>query len=240
MLKNMSLPFRIALTMRVVSAEGYNEPRDAISHDWILMLKKKGWEPILIPNVLKDPVSFVKDVGIKAIIFSNGEDIHPSRYGGCISATKYNYSLERDSTEFALLEWAHSQNIPIMAVCRGLQVVNVYFGGSIVHEIEKVVSSGSLRHVATTHDIEIIDPSTRNFFKKNKGRVNSYHRHGILGSNLGSGLVPFAKTADGVIEGFYALNKPVLAVQWHPERSGPEDFCQSDLILHFLKKGPWW
>ncbi|MBI4317876.1 MAG: gamma-glutamyl-gamma-aminobutyrate hydrolase family protein [Chloroflexi bacterium] len=234
-------PSRIAVTMRVVDAEGYHEPRDAISHDWILFLRDLGCEPVLVPNLLANPVSFVERAGVHAMLLTNGEDVRRSRTGNDASVGSVGSvgPSNRDDTEFALLDWALGRNLPVLAVCRGLHLVNVYFGGSVVREIEQTVN-GALNHVATLHNIQIIDATTRNSLKTEGGQVNSFHRHGISDSTLGDRLVPFAKASDEIIEAFYVADKPVLAIQWHPERPGPRDFCQRNLAVSFLMQGAWW
>ena len=220
--------------MRVVNAENYDEPRDAISHDWIKILEEQDCEPVLIPNTLKNPVAFVERAGINALILSNGEDVQYRE-----TADDCALSPGRDRTELVLLGWAVEENFPVLAVCRGLQLVNVFWGGKIIPDIEKVIPK-ALNHIATNHSIDIVDSVTLNFLKISKTEVNSYHRQGVSEETLGRDIVAFAKSCDGVIEGFYIPEKPIIAIQWHPERVGPIGFCQNGMVFHFLKKGPWW
>ena len=127
-----------------------------------------------------------------------------------------------------ILQYAIKKNIPVLGVCRGLQLINKYFGGSFV-QIEN--------HVATHHNVN---------FKKswesiygNKNKVNSYHMNGIDPIDLAEGLIPTAFDSDGYVEGFYHDNLTIASVMWHPERKGglPEDVV---LIEKLLKEGAFW
>ena len=70
--------------------------------------------------------------------------------------------------------------------------------------------------------------------------TNSYHNQGITSENLGNGLVPFAITDDGIIEGFYVRDEPILAIQWHPERKLSNNHFNNQIPIDFLINGAWW
>lgn len=223
--------------MRIVNAQGYDEPRDAISHDWINFLQAEGFTPLLVPNRLADPVGFVQRAGISALILSNGENVHPSRYNG--SSSSRGCSPERDETEAQLLEWALATEQHVLAVCRGFQFVNVMQGGRLIDDIGKEVA-GAVNHVATDHAVEITDPAVCERTGGNVGCVNSFHCQGVTDQTLGARLTTFARAGDGVIEGFYMQDHPVLGIEWHPERPGPDSYCQRKLAVQFLNEGAWW
>jgi gamma-glutamyl-gamma-aminobutyrate hydrolase PuuD len=232
------MPFRMAVTMRVVQAQGYDEPRDAISHDWITWFNANGIEPILIPNGLSDVTRFVERNEMAALLMTNGEDVHPGVYGEDGEPGGY-YSPIRDEAEMTLFGWALERGMPVLSVCRGFQLVNVLRGGRLVRDIPRDVPS-AVEHVASTHKVRVVDEATRALACNDVSEVNSYHAQGVVSAGLGEGLLPLIEAEDGVIESFGMKNHDVLGIQWHPERPGPDTFCQQKLPLHFLMNGRWW
>jgi len=223
--------------MRVVQAMGYHEPRDAISQDWISFLSEVGVAPILVPNGLPDVEAFAHMQQASCLILTNGNDIHPARYGGVAEPGKH-YALERDATEFALYEWARTLHIPVVAVCRGFQLLNVAHGGSLVRVPDE--AHGGLSHVKASHSVHICDRQLMTDAQSENAQVNSFHNQGVIHAGLGKGLTPFAETKDGMIEGVYSRQYPVLAMQWHPERPGPDSYLQQTMAVRFIREGAWW
>lgn len=222
--------------MRVVQAPNYRESRDAVSHDWLQLLAHWGLSPLLVPNVSEDPVAHVRESDVEALLLTNGDDVSPARYGEP-EIDDYVYAHERDRTEVSLLAWALESNLPVLGACRGLHLINVHFGGRISHHIES--APGGLDHVVSNHAIKVVDEKFATRFGSH-AEVNSYHRHGITADDLGEKLIPFATADDGIVEGVYIAGKPLLAIQWHPERPGPESSYHQELARQFLREGQWW
>ncbi len=194
----MSKP-RIGISLRVVIADTYNEKRDALSQDWSVFLEKLNCNPIFIPNTLSDVKSYLQDLNINGIILSGGDNI--------------GENLERDRTEKIILDYAVENKIPVIGICRGMQVVNNYFGGSIE-------TSKNSDHVRKDHVVDITNESFSSFFKSQFITVNSYHNNLIQQNNCGSGLEAFAITQnDNSVEGFFHTSLPIIGVMWHPERN---------------------
>lgn len=228
---------RIAITMRVVDAASYSDPRDAISQDWINLLQDEGLDPVLIPNVLLDPVAFLRNANVKALILSNGEDIHPVTRG--VEGKGVDGDLARDKTESTLFSWCLENDLPVLAGCRGFQLVNVLQGGDLVDDINQKIPE-NVGHVATVHDVNIVAPIAPGLASASREQVNSYHNQGVTMETLADSLHAFALSEDGVVEGFYMEEKPLLGIQWHPEREGPDTFLQRELPVRFLHEGAWW
>jgi len=189
---------KIGITLRVVKFTKYDEKRDAISHDWTKYFSDNNIIPIFIPNNLSNLDLFLDTVNIDGIILSGGDNPGDS--------------LERDLTEKKLLNYGIKKNLPIIGICRGLQVINNFFGGKI-----EVDASGN--HVKTDHEIEIIDDEFKSFFNSNQLIVNSFHNNIILEKFLGKELNIFAKSKyDNTIEGVIHEKFPIIGVMWHPER----------------------
>ena len=193
----MSRP-RIGITLRVVNSDHYPEKRDAISQDWFKILEKLNYIPICIPNILTDLKQFLIDMNLDGFILSGGDNIgdHP----------------ERDLTEQQIIDYAINSTIPILGVCRGMQVINKYFGGSIK-------TNKNLEHVGKPHNVEIVNNVFFNLFTNTSIMVNSFHNNLIPDDMLGKELDIFAiSKKDNTVEGFIHTKFPIIGVMWHPER----------------------
>lgn len=189
---------KIGLSLRVVNAQNYNEKRDALSQDWPIFLEKLNINPIFIPNTLSDVKSYLNDMKIDGLILSGGDNVG-------------DYP-ERDNTEKNLLDYAIQNKIPVLGVCRGMQIINDYFGGSI----EK---SQNLQHVRNNHLVEITNSNFESSFNSNSILVNSFHYNLIRKNAIGKDLKPFAIVkSDETVEGFFHTDLPIFGVMWHPER----------------------
>lgn len=159
------------------------------------------------------------------LILSGGVDIYPEIYCDWDTPeTKGTYIPERDGFELKLLEKAIRNKIPILGICRGCQLMNVYFRGSMIFDIEdirKVNHKKISKNEDRVHGIRIIkDSLLYEIIQSEKAEVNSSHHQSA--DRIGEGLMMSAKSDDGIVEAVeYAdkTDKPFfLGVQWHPER----------------------
>ena len=138
---------------------------------------------------------------------------------------------KRDQTENKIINFGLSNKLPIFGVCRGMQVLNVFFNGTIDE-------SSNPNHVRNPNSLEINNQKFSDFLN-NTIEVNSFHNNVINKSDLGKDLVPFAMSSiDQTVEGFVHKNYPIVGVMWHPERLKNS---QSKEILRkvFHEKGFW-
>ncbi len=195
----MRLKPKIAISLRVVNAISYKESRDALSQDWPKLLESLKITPVYIPNNLSKVDDFLNQFELDGIILSSGDDI--------------GKNVERDKTEIKILNYGIQKKIPILGVCRGLQLINTYFGGSIK-------KTNNQLHVKQNHSILINNNYIKKFLKSNLITVNSFHNNIILENNLGKNLVSFAISKnDDSIEGVFHKLYPIIGVMWHPERN---------------------
>ncbi len=189
---------KIGITSRITENITYFEKRDAISHDWPKFLEKINAFPIIIPNSISKPKEFFDKMDLDGFVLTGGDNIGDN--------------IERDKIEKSIIEYGIKNNLPIFGVCRGMQVINSYFGG-------KIEKSSISEHVKNDHLVEI---QKNNYFKINSDdsfKVNSYHNNIIKENFLGKDLVSFALTKnDRTVEGFFHKNLSILGVMWHPER----------------------
>ncbi len=189
---------RIGISLRVMSAPNYDEKRDGLSQDWPIFLEKLNFSPIFIPNSLSDVKAFLNDMHLDGLILSGGDNLG-------------DYP-ERDKTEKELLDYAIQNKIPTLGVCRGMQIINNYFNGS-------VEQSQNTQHVQKNHPVKIINPIFLDSFNSDSIMVNSFHFNLIRDNTLGKNLEPFAIVkSDNTIEGFFHTDLPIFGVMWHPER----------------------
>jgi N5-(cytidine 5'-diphosphoramidyl)-L-glutamine hydrolase len=204
----------VAVTLRVTQADGYIEPRDAISHDWIRRLEAWNMTPVLIPNVLREPVAYFDALAPDLLLLTGGDDP---------GATP-----ERDALEDRLLAHAVARGRPVFGVCRGMQMINLHFGGRLCPV------DG---HVATAHPVALAQ-AWRGLYGE-AVRVNSFHAQGIAPDALGDALTAVAADDQGRAEALVHVSRPVAGVMWHPERAGAPD-ADRQLVERLLTTGAFW
>jgi putative glutamine amidotransferase len=147
-----------------------------------------------------------------ALVLTGGTDVDPARYGAAPCATTPPLDPERDAAELALLDAALALGRPVLAICRGVQLVNVSRGGTLhAHLAEHVAAYPP----GTRHDARIEPGTTLHRLFGPSTSVNSLHHQSI--DRLGRDLVITARAPDGVVEGVELPGTDLLGVQWHPE-----------------------
>lgn len=156
------------------------------------------------------------------LVLTGGGDVAPELYGDWPDETVHVDSA-RDGMEFKLMDLATKKSLPILGICRGLQVLNVYFGGTLVLDLAKYYGR---KHTAFSkdedrhHGVRLIEGSHLNeFIRQETGEVNSAHHQAA--DRIGNGLRVAARAEDGTveaIEGKDDLPSRIVSVQWHPER----------------------
>jgi N5-(cytidine 5'-diphosphoramidyl)-L-glutamine hydrolase len=198
--------------MRVTAAEGYSEQRDCLAQDWprflALTLPELQWLPI--PNLGKPTAAFASAWGLDGFILTGGNDV-----GSCPL---------RDLTERALLELALKERSPVLGVCRGLQFIQAFFGGSLQPCPSDV-------HVATRHPIYLSSAPYPGMSLTRQ--VNSFHGKAVPAAELAAPLTVFAQSHDGWAEGVMHRDAPCLGIQWHPEREVHPDL-EDQLMVRAL------
>lgn len=198
----------ILVSTRISENASYPERRDSLAHDWGQLFDRLGLLPLLVPNSLADVSSYF-DLGAKGLLLTGGDSL----------GSKEN-PTQRDKTEMQLIAGAIQRNIPILGVCRGFQMLNRYFGGSSM-------SIADRRHVGH-HAVSLRDGRSM--------EVNSFHNEAVTLNGLAASLLPFAQTADGIVEGVRHVNLPITAIQWHPERTSPSAQYDEYLIKEWMKE----
>lgn len=178
------------------------------------------------------------------LILTGGVDIYPEIFCDWDTPeTKGTYVPERDGFEMNLLEKALQQKKPILGICRGLQLINVYFRGSLIFDLEEIRNVNHRKITETEdrlHDINIFDGTLlKEIIKEDKVQVNSSHHQSV--DRLGEGLMTSAKSPDGVIEALEFADKSnksfMITVQYHPERFlNYEASSTKNLLVRFVNE----
>jgi putative glutamine amidotransferase len=168
---------------------------------------------------------------LDGLLFSGGSDLDPEIYGQAAHAETDGVVPERDRAEIALLNAALERDMPVLAVCRGSQVLNVARGGDLVQHLPDVVGDEKHKHtpgVFADHDVDLISGTRVQQILGDHAPVKSHHHQGY--GQLGAGLREAARADDGTIE---AVEDPsrrfALGVLWHPEAG--EDFALFEALV---------
>lgn len=208
------------------------------SNDYLRSLVAAG-----VPRSAIDVVSPLspRPAPFDALLLGGGVDVDPARYGKpVLEGGNVEVDARRDEIDFSLFEEARRSGAPILGICRGLQVVNVALGGTLVQDIPSERPS-SVVHERTKEEKTrrdhhvVIAPGTRlaSIAGVSEIAVNSRHHQAI--DRVAPGLVVSAAAPDGVAEGIEAPDGPwLLAVQWHPENLAG-DFVSKRLFSEFVR-----
>lgn len=201
----------------------WEEPVILIPASYVDAVERAGGRPLVVPPS-GDSVEETLDV-LDGIVFSGGNDVDPARYGAEPHPETDAPLRERDEAELALLTGALERDMPVLAVCRGSQVLNVALGGDLVQHLPERVGHDRHRHTPGTfadHDVTVDPESRLGAVLGDRAPVKSHHHQGY--GRIGEGLVEVAWADDGTVEGLEATGKRfALGVLWHPEEG--EDFA---------------
>jgi putative glutamine amidotransferase len=207
----------------------WNVPAALIPLAYVQAVERAGGRPLLVPPSLGG-IEETLDA-LDGILFSGGSDLDPDLYGAEQHPETNGVRPERDRAELALLEAALARDLPVLAVCRGSQVLNVARGGDLVQHLPEVVGDEKHKHtpgVFADHDVDLKEGTRLQLLLGDRAPVKSHHHQGY--GTIGEGLVESAWAEDGTVE---ALEDPsrrfVLGVLWHPEAG--EDFALFEALV---------
>lgn len=176
--------------------------------------------------------------GSNGVIFAGGNDFDPDLYGGDRKLVE-EYSREDDDTSMEIMTWAIENKKPILGICRGMQLINLYYGGSLYDDLQKQFSKEIIHRSKdkslVTHGINIEQDSILyDIYGKDRDEVNSYHHQGI--KDLADGLKVGARSDDGLIE---EIENPyhtyMMGVQRHPELDYENSKLSEKIFKNFIK-----
>jgi putative glutamine amidotransferase len=197
----------------------------AITQTYVHAVEQSGGGPVIIPpHTEQDKLRAIFE-HLDGLILSGGGDILPELFGEENGGLLWRVDEQRDRSEIALAQWALAEELPLLAICRGVQVLNVATGGTLIQDIPTQVSN-ALSHSspvagrplpAIAHDVEVAAGSRlAALVGTGELGVNSAHHQAV--KHVGTDLVITARASDGVIESLENPGHPFcIGVQWHPE-----------------------
>lgn len=185
----------VIVTQRVAVDPAHGERRDALDQRWWPFLATCGVLPVPVPNDAELAVALAERAGAAGLLLTGGNDI--------------GTAPERDATERRLVAWAEARGLPVLGVCRGMQMLLTLAGAAL----EPVTG-----HVAVRHAIRLGDEPRE---------VNSYH--GLAARAVAGELEAWGVAEDGAVEAVRHRTRPTLGIMWHPEREEP--FQAADVAL---------
>jgi putative glutamine amidotransferase len=222
-----------------------------MSQRYVQVLASLGAVPVLIP-LLPNDTDTLREIydRLNGVFLTGGVDVDPSKYGEPKLEKCGHTDPDRDAVEIQLMQWALADHKPVLAVCRGFQVVNVACGGSLYQDVPSQCpamikhdyfppESGTPGRNYLAHEVTVL-PATRlgQSLGADRATVNSMHHQGI--KTLAPNLTPTAWAPDGLIEGAEGSNGHFLvAVQWHPEEITDQP-GQRRLFTDFLAAASAW
>lgn len=189
-----------------------------------------GGRPVLLPSTEHIPNDLL--TGIDGLMLSGGGDLSPQMFGEIPVEASYGISEIRDAFESALVHHAVERGVPVLAICRGLQLINVLWGGTLHMDIPGHWQTEPSDQVV--HAVDIVEGSQLfQLIGNSTMMVNSYHHQAI--KELGKGLIPVA-FSDDLVEAFEAEDADIIAVQWHPEHLYKVSESNMSLFTNLVNK----
>jgi putative glutamine amidotransferase len=193
----------------------------SLSKFYVEAIRSAGGVPILIPA--GEPNLAAMFAQLDGLVFSGGGDIDPRMYSGVSHPTIYNIDPERDRSEISLAQMALATEIPILGICRGLEILVVATGGSLIphlpDEFGEVIAHRANQTLSTEHTVKI-DRNTHLAQIVGTIEVSVVSWHHQAAGSIPSEWRIAAKAPDGVIEAIEHKDRPwAIALQWHPEMS---------------------
>jgi gamma-glutamyl-gamma-aminobutyrate hydrolase PuuD len=209
----------------------------ALPYRYVEAVLRAGGQPVIV-NDARDPKAFMARVD--ALILTGGPDVDPGRYGETPHSSTYGVDRADDDFECAMAEAATVRSIPTLAICRGIQILNVARGGTLHQHIaddpgvpahgQPGVAGGALQHQVT------LDPDSLVADVMGATTITaSCHHHQAI-AKLGDGLRVVGRAHDKIVEALELDGTFLLAVQWHPEDTADTDPAQQRLFDALVRR----
>ena len=206
-----------------ITTHSRNEPSELyLPRAYVEAVQVAGGTPILLPPKQLDPSQILQL--LDGLILPGGGDINPILYGGTPHSTIYSVDPDRDEFEFALAKLALTASIPVLGICRGMQMLNVASGGDLVTHVPEIYGTAITHRLdhprrPTQHEVYIL-PESRlaDILGTTEATIVTWHHQSV--KNLSIDWKVAAKAPDGLIEAIeHQRHLWMFGLQWHPEMS---------------------
>lgn len=217
----------VAVTATVRADNGV--PRLRLAAAYLSVLQRAGLTPVVVASIAGDEAAVAAEIdrivgAVAGLVLTGGEDVGPEAYGASPSPHLGRVNRDRDATEIAAVRAARDQRIPTLAICRGVQVLNVALGGTLIQDLPTERASAIAHDPdrprdARTHGVQMVpDSRVARALGAIELEVNSVHHQAI--DRVADSLVVTARAPDGVVEALETGSRDpwwVMGIQWHPE-----------------------
>lgn len=202
--------------------------------NYVAAVTASGMEPVVSLDIPDNTMLSQFD----GLILPGGADVHPSRYGQPVNGSE-GIDPELDEKQFAILDLFAKAGIPILGICKGHQVINVYFGGDLIQDLGQ--AGNPIHRYETADKVHMTHAEPGSWLAELYGTdfaTNSAHHQAV--DRPAPGFQVIQMSDDGVVEAIAHPERPILSLQWHPERMCYEK-CREDTVdgskifLHFKK-----
>ncbi len=217
--------------------------RVALNTAYVQALTRAGLVPVIVAPILDPETACAVLDRVQGLVLTGGEDVAPARYHAPPHPKLGETDAGRDAVEVALIAGARARRLPTLAICRGIQILNVALGGTLVQDISSQCETGidhdeDVPRDSRSHEISIEPGSLiAKAIGTDHARVNSFHHQSV--KRVADGMRVTARSPDGIVEGLESTNEDwwVMAVQWHPEEmtDSPEPWDRG-LFKAFARK----
>jgi gamma-glutamyl-gamma-aminobutyrate hydrolase PuuD len=212
---------------------GYGLPENYVD----AVRRAGGRATLLLPGDDRSPTELLD--AVDALMLIGGGDVEPARYGQEPSETVYGLEPDRDALEIELLLEADRRGTPTLCICRGMQVMNVTFGGSLTQDLpsdDRFIAHGTPSGTeAVVHDVKLADGSgIARAADADVAACSSHHHQGV--DRLGEGIVATGWSEDGLVEAIERETGWMVGVQWHPEDTAAADPAQQGQFDELVRR----
>jgi gamma-glutamyl-gamma-aminobutyrate hydrolase PuuD len=215
--------------------EGEMSSKVVVNASYADAVSRGGHLPVIIPRFGTDAQFDAIAAKLDVLVMTGGEDIAPVRYDAKSSPKLGKVNVKRDGFDFRLLAAARRRNLPVIGICRGCQLLNVAFGGTLWQDLPSEFPVKDVQHRNMFHWIAIErDSRFARVTGVTNALVNSYHHQAV--KDLAPGFRIVAKSPDGVVEAIECDTYPAIGVQFHPEKMQCDE--KNDVLAAFFRDIP--
>lgn len=220
--------------------ENSSIPKAFVNRSYVDSVIRAKGIPFIMPITEDEEIIKKMAENADGIIMTGGVDVHPFRFDEEPIEKIGTISAERDEFDFKLMKYAVEMNKPIFGICRGIQVINVYFGGTLIQDIPSqrntnILHSQTAEYHTAAHKIQIVKDSIIYDMLGENSEVNSFHHQAV--DKLAKDFRVTATAKDGIVEAIEYKKKDsfILGLQWHPELMSAKNVKMQNIFDMFVE-----